>query len=551
MSISLYRKHRPQKFGDISGQRHIITTLQHQLEMDRVAHAYLFAGPRGTGKTTTSRILAKAVNCTRRVTKTFEPCNECLACVSITNGNALDVLEIDAASHTGVDHVREHIISSSLVTPTCLRRKVFIIDEVHMLSPQAFNALLKTLEEPPGNVLFILATTEVGKLPATIVSRCQRFDFKKISAADIAERLAHVVASEGHRVGDGVLEAIAANADGSVRDAESMLEQVLTLGDDPITLDQAKLVIPYTDLAAVLEFVGYLANRQAVPALEQVNRMSADGVDLLHFAGKVTGWLRQLLLLKSGTRLPDLSAALTPAQSEQLVNTAERFTIPGLVNVLTRWIARTIELKFTEIPQLPLELAVVEICFPHNSSGSFTSTETSPVPAPIPKAKDETTVRKSPKLPKAAEAAAEKAAVSNRDILAEKSSAGKKGEPKPAAVPPVKLPAVSFEQVRERWEELLAQVKTKNFSLFSILRVTQPMEMAGDVLRISVAYDFHVQRVAEPKNRRMVEQALEEIFLTPLRIEVVVMENASRPEYAHEDNALQSLLENFGGKLLE
>ena len=206
MSLALYRKYRPQTFREVSGQTHIKTTLQNELEMDRVSHAYLFSGPRGTGKTTMARLLAKSVNCLSRKKGESEPCSKCEACAEITDGRSLDVIEIDAASHTGVDNVRENIIQSSKFTPTQRKYKVFIIDEVHMLSISAFNALLKTLEEPPKHAMFILATTELHKVPETILSRCQRFIFRIVAYEEIIKRLDYIIAKEEKKVDAEVVE---------------------------------------------------------------------------------------------------------------------------------------------------------------------------------------------------------------------------------------------------------------------------------------------------------------------------------------------------------
>lgn len=541
MATSLYRKHRPQVFGDITGQRHIMTTLQHQLELDRVAHAYLFAGPRGTGKTTTSRVLAKAVNCTRRKTGTAEPCNACTACASITVGNALDVLEIDAASHTGVDHVREHIIGNTRVSPSSLRWKVFIIDEVHMLSLAAFNALLKTLEEPPPNVLFILATTEVGKLPPTIVSRCQRFDFRKISAEDMAERLVAIIARERRQVADGVVAAIVANADGSVRDAESLLEQVFALGDDPITLDQARLVIPYTDVAAVMEMLAVLSKRQTPAALEHVNRLANAGTSLTHFADEVTEWLRRVLLLRCGASVGEVSVGLTAAQGNELAAVAGTFSLPVLVSALGVWMSRAAEVRLCPIPQLPLELAIIEICQPGGASANTPAqpnTETAVAPA--------SARGRARALSRPPDATAKTAVKTTTKKTAPKAAAIPAPEP-----PPVTAPAVSLDQITAVWASVLTQVKTQNYSLFSLLRVMRPIEVVGDAIKIGVAYDFHLERLRELKNRLVLERALEQALGTALRVEGVVMPATSQPGYVAEDTAMQSLLENFGGKIVE
>src|SRR5690242_6333091 len=225
----LYRKYRPKTFADVAGQEHVKAVLKNEAAAGRAAHSYLFAGPRGVGKTSLARIFAKALNCVSRA-KDGDPCGVCEACQEIAEGRALDVIEIDAASHTGVDNVREEIVEHARFAPAKLAWKVFIIDEVHMLSTSAFNALLKTLEEPPDKVVFILATTELHKLPATVISRCQRFDFRRIDQAALTARLKGLAEKEGYAVDADVLETIARSSDGCLRDAESLLSQLLALG---------------------------------------------------------------------------------------------------------------------------------------------------------------------------------------------------------------------------------------------------------------------------------------------------------------------------------
>ena len=296
MGIALYRKYRPQTFNDLTGQNHIRVTLENELAGNTVAHAYLFTGPRGVGKTSLARIFAKALNCLKRQAGESEPCNACEACLEQTAGRSLDVIEIDAASNTGVDNVRENVIEHVRFAPTSRRYKVFIIDEVHMLSTSAWNALLKTLEEPPAHAVFIMATTEIHKVPATIISRCQRFDFKRIPFESMVERLKHMAAGEGVAVDAAVIEAVARLGDGCLRDAESLLEQVLSLDEKKIGLAEAALVLPRSNAQLVVEFVDALADRQGGRAVELVNRLVEEGIDLQQFTNETIEYLRTLLM---------------------------------------------------------------------------------------------------------------------------------------------------------------------------------------------------------------------------------------------------------------
>src|SRR5919206_585888 len=296
-SQALYRRYRSQTFGELIGQEHIVQTLRNALAEGRIAHAYLFTGPRGVGKTTVARLLAKAVNCT--AAQELRPCGECDSCRAIAEGRAVDVIEMDAASHTSVDDARE-IIERVQFRPTSGTYKVYIIDEAHMLSMAAFNALLKTLEEPPGHALFILATTESHKVPATILSRCQRFTFNHHSIASIAAHLQQIAANEQFTLEPGVAEALARAATGSMRDALSLLDQLMAYGGTTIRLEQVHNLLGATEAQEVIALVDALIRADLSAALRAVAGVAEQGADLRQFARDVVERLRALMLLKAG-----------------------------------------------------------------------------------------------------------------------------------------------------------------------------------------------------------------------------------------------------------
>ena len=358
---SYYRTYRPQSFADVVGQRHITQTLRNALADGTVAHAYLFTGPRGTGKTTVARILAKALNCGKG--SSADPDITCQNCVDIAEGRHPDVYELDAASRTQVDNVREEIIGRLAYTPVRGTWKVYIIDEVHMLSNHSFNALLKTLEEPPQNTVFILCTTHPHKVPDTIHSRCQRLDFHRIGAQDIVERLSHICASEGINVAEGALALIAKHAAGGMRDAITILEQLSAFTNKDITLEDVEGLLGEVDVALLFELAGTLARRDIAAAFRFVERLAVSGVDMTEFVRDFTGHIRDLYVTSV---VGDAGEVVDVASDHlaRLTSQAREFGPTRLSRLLDLLGVLAGEIRWSSNPRLTLEVALVRMARP-------------------------------------------------------------------------------------------------------------------------------------------------------------------------------------------
>ncbi len=353
---ALYRKWRSRSFDEIIGQPHIVQTLENAVNSGRVAHAYIFSGPRGTGKTSSARILAKVINCT--APEGERPCNSCHLCRSISDGSTLDLIEIDAASNTQVDKVRDAIVEKVNFAPSEARKKVYIIDEVHMLSNSAFNALLKTIEEPPPHAMFILATTEIHKIPATILSRCQRLDFRRIGVEEIAAHLAWVLEQEGITAEPEVYDLVARQATGSMRDALSLLDQLLAHGGTQLTVARARAALGLAATEAVQGLVDYLLAQDVGGALQLVSRLLDQGTDPRQFLMDVLEQLRALLLTLAGGGRQLLNL---PEEALARLREQRKFVEPAaLVEIIRLFTQAGADLKLGLQPQLPLELAIVE-----------------------------------------------------------------------------------------------------------------------------------------------------------------------------------------------
>ncbi|OGY67248.1 MAG: DNA polymerase III, subunit gamma and tau [Candidatus Harrisonbacteria bacterium RIFCSPLOWO2_02_FULL_45_10c] len=360
----MYRKYRPKTFDDLLGQEHIVEILRNAARQDKFAHAYLFYGPRGSGKTTTARLLAKLINCEKRQTdKSFkqkgESCNACDACVAIDAGQALDIIEIDAATNTGVEEIRD-LQEGIRLSPTSFKYKVFIIDEMHMLSKSAFNALLKTLEEPPAHAFFILATTEYEKVPATILSRTQRFHFKKLALAEIIKKLGLIIKSEKLKVSAEALELIAALAEGSLRDAESLLDQITSLDQDVELKDVEKIAgkIGYKKTAALAEF---LLSGKLEDSLQYLHEIEQDGYNLVQLNKDLIHYLRRVLTLKMNPNLENLySKELTKDEVAHLKKHGALLQEQKHIQLLKSLIRAYSEMRYSPFAIVPLEIAIIE-----------------------------------------------------------------------------------------------------------------------------------------------------------------------------------------------
>lgn len=538
MSISLYRKYRPQTFSDVIGQKHIVQTLSNSIVNDRVAHAYLFTGPRGTGKTTMARIFARAVNCANP--QGANPCLKCDICKNITEGRSLDIFEIDAASNTGVDNIRE-LRENVKFPPSHAKFKVYIIDEVHMLSTGAFNALLKTLEEPPAHVIFILATTEIHKVPETIISRCQRYDFTRLSLEHIIEKLSTIAESENISIEKDALEMIAVASEGGMRDAESLFAQVIAFEDKNITSAKVQDLLGTTKRQSLEALATHIFSKNTTEAIALVNQLSQDGYDLDVFNKSFLNYLRQIMLVSVDEKLSKLfSFELTSGQIQDLLAASKGKSAQEILFITQCFTEIGGKIKSAFIPQLPLEMAIIKAV-----GGQQAAAQNQPpapkaanFPASAPSAPPTATLT-APTPPKATQAP------ENAPTLP--------AEPKSSPIaPPIQEPVqepkietaeltqpeaikneaqiadsnFTLADVKNNWVQFIKETKKLNHSVAAFLQNSQPISAEYGIVTIATTFKFNQEKLNENANKLTMESVFAKILGLRLLIKVVTAKEA-------------------------
>ena len=573
------RKRRPQAFETVVAQSHVTTTLQNAIRLGRVAQSYLFSGPRGTGKTTTARLLAMALNCEQG--PTAEPCRECASCVAIRQGNSMDVLEIDGASNRGIDEIRQ-LREEVGYAASQGKRKVYIIDEVHMLTTEAFNALLKTLEEPPAHVVFVFATTEAHKVPETILSRCQRYNFRRIPPVAIVEELKMAVIEEGVTAEESALFLIARKADGGMRDALSLLDQVIAFSDADVTENAVQNLLGLIPRDVYFDLTQAIVDRNGARALEIVDQLAREGSDLGEFVAGLMAHFRHLLVACAAGDLTDEN--LPEADRKQYAEVAAQFEEADLVRMLNAVGELEAQIGRVNEPRFWLELTVMKLVQMTSSvdlqvlisrleqlerglksqgtvSGRAPTGTRQPLSRPKPLPKQNATLPEQDT----------RAKVENSKLppptIAPKSSPPQQdgnGRPLPESteeeIPP--MPEVSsgeppdFSVIKNKWEQLVQEIKSKKMSLGTFLAEGRPQSMDGRHLVVAFQKhrEFHANQVR--RSRAMIEEVALDVFGDTVTIscEVVYDDNKEQiveEKGAEEDERVQMVMQVFSGEVIQ
>jgi len=510
MTQALYRKYRPQDWTAVMGQDHVVTTLTNAIKADRVGHAYLFAGPRGTGKTTMARLLAKAVNCTNP-DPTKRPCNECENCKAVNENRFLDLIEIDAASNTSVDDVRD-LRDKINFSPSQGKYKVYIIDEVHMLSTAAFNALLKTLEEPPPHAIFVLATTEIHKIPATVLSRCQRHEFRRVPVDEIVANLKMITKAENIQADDDALIQIARQSTGGLRDAQSLLDQLSSTGDK-ITLALAQTVLGTATSQTVLDVLTSIMDHDPAHGLETIHKALDAGADPRSLARQIVEYLRGLMLIQMGN---GDQVEATADVKKQMQSHAKSFSTSDVLRMMKTFNNAAVDLRGGWQPSLSLELALAEVL--------DAPAESQPITAPS---------QTKPKI----------GAVSKTES---------KPQVEKEAVPhPQEKSVVSAGDVIKAWKQLSASLPKAQANLSALMNSVKMIDVQGKTLILGLASDVLVSKIDKPDQIEAIQKLIKDEFGAEVSVRCVVTNAKGKiPANVAQDGMVATAIQH-GGEIVD
>ena len=559
MAEALYRKWRPGTLSELVGQNHVAQTLRQAVLTDRVSHAYMFCGPRGTGKTSTARILAKAVNCLSP--SDGEPDDSCHMCLAVNEGRAIDLIEIDAASNRRIADIRD-LTEKIHYSPAEAKFKVYIIDEVHMLTPEAFNALLKTLEEPPPHAILILATTDVHKVPLTIISRCQRFDFRRVPSQDIVEKLRKLSVEEAVEIEDEALMLVARKSTGSLRDAENILEQVIVSSEPPVTEQDVRQLLNLTDESLPADLLDLVADNHVKDSLVRLGQMIEDGKEPSQIHSSLIEIIRVLILLKSNA---SDGSELGDALKDRLQSIAEKFSMERLIHIAK--IISEVDFRDVLTPALPLEIAILESIMSQQNNepppNQFRETNTG---STSNKKSEEqilegpfVNTEQKPKIAKLINEEQTKDTVSPPPVVpvAETNS---KSKPSELGTNEVNLRTIATsDSIDEHWNELLRSLRQtgKRFNLGALLRGCKERKIKDDTLVLTFLHSSHLERInseiEDPLVNGQFESVVENVLGKKYKISVELSSNEVRSvrgpigQQSHLVRAAQSL----GARIVE
>ena len=516
MSQALYRKYRPKEWATVVGQDHVVTTLKNAIAADRVGHAYLFAGSRGTGKTTLARLLAKAVNCSN-ADPTKRPCNECEHCKAVNDNRFMDLIEIDAASNTSVDDVRD-LRDKINFSPSQGKYKIYIIDEVHMLSTAAFNALLKTLEEPPPHAIFVLATTEIHKIPATVLSRCQRHEFRRVPVAEIVANLKMIIKAEKIQADDDALIQIGRQSAGGMRDAQSLLDQLSSTGDK-ITLALAQTVLGTATSQTVLDVISSIMDHDPARGLETIHKALDAGADPRSLSRQIVEYLRGLMLIQMGNAN---QVEATADVKRQMQAHAKSFSTGDVLRMMKSFNNAATDLRGGWQPSLSLELALAEVLDAPNESTPLAAAErqTKPQPAAVSRTESQPQAESVALSGAEASQSKEKSALSSGDVI-------------------------------KAWKQLSASLPKTQANLSALLNSVRMIDVQGKTLILGLASDVLVSKIDKPDQIEAIQKLIKDEFGVDVNVRCTVTSAKGKiPPNVAQDGMVATAIQH-GGEIVD